>query len=256
VGGGHGRASCCARIIAMRSIPRCSELWNWINARTSKRPARKKVAPVWDTRDAVAANLDARAARTGPGQRVPRSLQKIAKWLMSKPRPTARRKGQIPTVTVVPSVGPGPGPATKTNSTELRPATPNTSEAQRSTDAPARFAFVSKSRHRQKRLRLAEAMRQEGLDEPAVARATLELVDKLLGGGEPNGSEKLLLDSLKEISRTLEPQGSSGPGAGLAASDAPMIVQLVHDVPRPSRPRANQAGYESIGADEEIQHEN
>jgi hypothetical protein len=84
-------------------------------------------------------------------------------------------------------------------------------------------------------------MREEGLDEPALAKATLKLLEKLLRGKKLNGSEKLLLDLLKEISRTLEPQGSTGVGSGSSATDAPMIVQLVHDVPRPSRTRGGEA---------------
>jgi hypothetical protein len=98
-------------------------------------------------------------------------------------------------------------------------------------------AIVSKSRQRQKLLRIAEAMREEGLDEPALARTYLELLEILRQGKELTGSEKLLLDLLKELARTLEPQGSSGNGAD-SAPDSPMVVQLVHDVPRPLRTHA------------------
>lgn len=96
------------------------------------------------------------------------------------------------------------------------------------------FPLISKSRLRQKQLRLAEAMREEGLDESALARAYAELVQKLFNGEESSASDKLLVDLLKEMSRTLEPQGATGAAAS-SASDLPVVVQLLHEVPRPVR---------------------
>jgi hypothetical protein len=102
------------------------------------------------------------------------------------------------------------------------------------------FKFLSKSRQRHKQMRIAEAMREAGCDEPAVARGYVRVVQKLLGGKEGNASDKLLVELLKEISRTLEPQGAAGGGAA-GTSDLPTVVQLIHDVPRPVRERADAA---------------
>ena len=102
------------------------------------------------------------------------------------------------------------------------------------------FQCLSKSRQRHKQMRIAEAMREAGCDEPAVARGYVRVVQKLLGGKEGNASDKLLVELLKEISRTLEPQGAAGGGAA-GTSDLPTVVQLIHDVPRPVRERADAA---------------
>ena len=83
-----------------------------------------------------------------------------------------------------------------------------------------------------KRVRLAEAMRLEGLDERAVAETYVVVVEKLRNGTkDENGTQKALVDVLKECSRILEPP--RGPGAG--SGDVPAIVNLYHNVPRPMR---------------------
>jgi hypothetical protein len=93
-------------------------------------------------------------------------------------------------------------------------------------------AILSESRQREKTTRLAEALREGGLDEGAVARAYTKLLQKLLESAEANGNDKLTLDVLKELGRTLEPVGSANTGAETEGS---MVLQLVHDIPRPSR---------------------
>lgn len=97
---------------------------------------------------------------------------------------------------------------------------------------PAPFAGV---RQRQKLLRIAEAMREQGVDESASGDANARLLNKLLKGEKPNGSEKLLLDLLKEIVRLLEPNSSAATVEG-CATDGPIV--LVHDIPRPVRTRS------------------
>ena len=101
-------------------------------------------------------------------------------------------------------------------------------------EAAEEFEFISQSRSRQKQTRIAEALRGEGFDESALGRAYVKLVRKLFAGKKASGNDKLLVDVLKEISRTLEPP-NPGSGASASASDGPMIVQLLHDVPRPVR---------------------
>lgn len=87
------------------------------------------------------------------------------------------------------------------------------------------------------RVRLSEAFRIHGLDEHFVARKYVSLVDKLDNENESAGSaEKLLFDVLKENSRVLEPVRTLGAPGALIPSDAPVIVNLVHQVDRPVRP--------------------
>jgi hypothetical protein len=90
--------------------------------------------------------------------------------------------------------------------------------------------------NRKKRLKLAEALREQGSDELKVAEVLHALTAKLTQNKEPGAagvaSAKLLLDVLKEITHVLEPQkavGSSDSG------DAPQFIRLVHNVPRPVR---------------------
>jgi hypothetical protein len=90
-------------------------------------------------------------------------------------------------------------------------------------------------RQRQKLLRIAEAMREQGAGEDAFGNASAYLLNKLVRGEKPNGSEKLLLDLLKEIVRLLEPNSSAATVEG-CATDGPVV--LVHDIPRPVRTRA------------------
>ena len=101
--------------------------------------------------------------------------------------------------------------------------------------AAGKFEFISKSRSRQKQTRIAEALRGEGFDESALGRAYVKLVRKLFAGKKASGNDKLLVDVLKEISRTLEPPNPGSGASSPSTADGPMIVQLLHDVPRPVR---------------------
>jgi len=100
--------------------------------------------------------------------------------------------------------------------------------------------ILSESHRREKTTRVAEAMREGGLDERALARAYTKLLQKLLESGEGNANDKLSLDVLKEVGRTLEPAGSASAGSGFEAEEA-TVVQLVHGIPRPSRSRGSDA---------------
>src|ERR1700678_1877429 len=68
--------------------------------------------------------------------------------------------------------------------------------------------ILSKARQREKTTRVAEAMREGGLDEAALARAYTTLLQKLLESAEGNANDKLTLDVLKEVGRNLEPAGA------------------------------------------------
>jgi hypothetical protein len=99
-------------------------------------------------------------------------------------------------------------------------------------------AILSESRQPEKTTRVADAMREGGLDERALARAYTKLLQKLLESAEGNVNDKLTLDVLKELGRTLEPAGSTSAVTDMEGS---MALQLVHDIPRPSR--SGNAGF-------------
>jgi hypothetical protein len=74
-----------------------------------------------------------------------------------------------------------------------------------------------------------------GLDEHAIAKKYVHVVRKLSGSTpDPGGVHKLLVDTLKECSRQIE---ASNPPPRAPNPDAPVIVQLVHSVARPTRPQ-------------------
>ncbi len=85
---------------------------------------------------------------------------------------------------------------------------------------------------RRKQYALDEALRREGLDETGYARKLGGFFDQVEGNAKV-AKLKLMLDGLKELSRHLEPKRS---GATDADAETPAVVQLVHNVDRPSRP--------------------
>ncbi|MGB8521810.1 MAG: hypothetical protein WCD43_02495 [Candidatus Acidiferrales bacterium] len=78
---------------------------------------------------------------------------------------------------------------------------------------------------------LAQALREEGIDERAIAQGFASLHSKL-SGSEDKGDLKLFFDVLKENHRTLEPPSSSDRSS---ADDGPVTIILKHNVPRPAR---------------------
>ena len=80
-------------------------------------------------------------------------------------------------------------------------------------------------------MKIGDAMRAIGLDEPRLAR----LFRALLGRLNKPRSEKLLLEAIKESCRLLEAYPPSRPTSA-AASHAPYVpITLVTFVPRPAR---------------------
>ncbi|MGA9571305.1 MAG: hypothetical protein WBS17_14555 [Candidatus Acidiferrales bacterium] len=90
--------------------------------------------------------------------------------------------------------------------------------------------------NRKKRLKLAEALRERGLDESKVAATYSGLAEKLSRNKEEGAvgvaAAKLLFDVLKELADCLEPQRTAG---NSDAGEAPQFVRLIHNVPRPVR---------------------
>jgi hypothetical protein len=186
---------------------------------------------VWDTQNAVAANLDARAARTGPGNRVSRSLLSV----------TMRRGAKEPTLEK---------PCKRLRKSRRQKKSDSGDGKRIATLAPKVVAgrgddadaeIFSEGRERQKLLRIGEALREVGFDERAFARICKRQLQRLLKIDKPSAADKSLADLLKEIGRFLEPGGSVPASAPVA--DLPAVVQLIHDIPRPVRTRPDTDGY-------------
>jgi hypothetical protein len=86
-----------------------------------------------------------------------------------------------------------------------------------------------KPRKARPRYKLADAMREIGLDELKVAKTMNSLINGLRRGPK---NEKLLLDAVKESIRVLDP-GKTTLSAG--TPDGPVAVILEHTVPLPDR---------------------
>jgi hypothetical protein len=97
-------------------------------------------------------------------------------------------------------------------------------------------AIIRRPEMRQRRVKLAEAMREVGLDEAAVAETLMEVLMRRRKPASSNSpdiaADKFLLDVVKESVRILD-------GARAAASDTaeelPTIFRLTHHIPRPAR---------------------
>ena len=85
-------------------------------------------------------------------------------------------------------------------------------------------------------------MREQGLDERALAKVYVGVLDRFLQNGDAKGSEKTLVDLIKEITRVLQPvPAANSATASKAKPDAAVVVRLLHDVPRPARNRIAEA---------------
>jgi hypothetical protein len=99
------------------------------------------------------------------------------------------------------------------------------------TKAPVATA-VAKTTPFQLRIKIGDAMRSLGLDEPRLARLFRSLLRRL---NKPK-SEKLLLEAVKETCRLLEAYPASRPSPSGPGSASPIIpIQFITVVPRPER---------------------
>ena len=82
-----------------------------------------------------------------------------------------------------------------------------------------------------KKVGLAEALREEGIDERKIARGYANTHNKL-GDSADKGDIKLFVEVLKENTRTLEAtRAPDRRGAG----EGPVTIIMRHNVPRPAR---------------------
>lgn len=112
----------------------------------------------------------------------------------------------------------------------------------RTSNDSAGSGIGGESEQREKPLSLAEALREQGLDDRALARVYIELLDRFLQNGDAKSSEKTLVDLIKEITRVLQPVAAANSVATTKARpDTAVVVRLLHDVPRPVRNRIGEA---------------
>lgn len=123
---------------------------------------------------------------------------------------------------------------------------PNSSSAAAPAPVAGSAVKTAPRRRRPRRLRkpvrIGDALRREGVDERTIAETYAgEIVELKEKKRKDGGIKKLLFDMLKECSRHLE---SSRPTERSGAGDTPVTVQLVHVVPRPERPPADEGNGE------------
>jgi hypothetical protein len=183
--------------------------------------------------DAAAESGQGRAARViaEPPRTTKRRAAKVAASTKADPGPGEDRGAESAAAEVV---GKSSGRTTATaKDSENTGAVP--SDDVKSVEELAR-AIRRDPEKRKKRLKLAEAVREYGLDEAKVAELLHALAAKLSQNKEIGAvgvaNAKLLLDVLKEITHVLEPQRAVG---NSDSSDAPQFVRLIHNVPRPVR---------------------
>jgi hypothetical protein len=131
-----------------------------------------------------------------------------------------------------------PKPKPRQNPASARPAVKNATGKPAPVQSVADLMIGScrNPENRRKRLKMSEAYREFGLDEPRLAAYLFGMAEKL-SRNEENGAvgvanSKLLLEVLKEVADSLEPHKTSGVND---SSDAPQFVRLVHNIPRPVR---------------------
>ena len=84
-------------------------------------------------------------------------------------------------------------------------------------------------KHHAKKVRVSDALREEGLDERGLARTLKGVIDRQLAMGPEDGpDDRFVTSTVMGMLRMLEDEGS-----GAALGQAP--VRLIHNVPRPKR---------------------
>ncbi|MFY9802503.1 MAG: hypothetical protein WA211_21195 [Candidatus Acidiferrales bacterium] len=83
---------------------------------------------------------------------------------------------------------------------------------------------------------MPEAMREVGLDEPALAEILMEIHARRRVSNPADAAkianDKFLLEFVKDCARMLEAPKSAGDATG---GEAPTVLRLLHNVPRPNR---------------------
>ncbi|MGC1633830.1 MAG: hypothetical protein WA744_00150 [Candidatus Acidiferrales bacterium] len=114
---------------------------------------------------------------------------------------------------------------------------PTESRERKKSAAPVDLpAIIRRPEMRRRRVKLAEAMREIGLDEAAVAETLMEILMRrrksTLGNSPEIAADKFLLDVVKESVRILDGAKSA---ESEATEDVPTIFRLTHHIPRPVR---------------------
>ncbi|MGA8022463.1 MAG: hypothetical protein WCC18_03290 [Candidatus Acidiferrales bacterium] len=114
---------------------------------------------------------------------------------------------------------------------------PTQSRERKKCEAPVDLPpIIRNPEMRRRRLNLAEAIREIGLDEAAVAETLMEILMRRRKPPTNNSpdiaADKFLLDVVKESIRILDRAESA---ESEAAEDVPTIFRLTHHIPRPVR---------------------
>ena len=113
---------------------------------------------------------------------------------------------------------------------------------------PKQSKLETLKRYRNKPILIGQALRRQGFDEYVAAAEYISLAEALSAdNAKVSPARKMRFDVLKELTRQLEAaQKAERTSAEAAAADAPVMVQLVHAVPRPER-----AGSETLDSKKE-----
>ena len=131
-----------------------------------------------------------------------------------------------------------------------KPRSKHHAKPHRQKSAPSHARPASpKTRRRPTRVRIGEALRTHGLDEHVVAANYAQMAEKFgKDGASVTAADKIRFDLLKECSRQIEASNDAEQKAAkekeaqrAPSPDAPVIVQLVHNVERPERPTPDPA---------------
>jgi hypothetical protein len=123
-----------------------------------------------------------------------------------------------------------PAPKSSASSREKNKRAEKERARQADLRAAMRTARASSAPSECKPVKLAEALREKGIDERTIAESYANLHGKL-GRSEDKGDLKLLVEVLEKNARTLEPPRPPD----RSGSDGPVTVILQHCVPRPQR---------------------
>ncbi len=120
-----------------------------------------------------------------------------------------------------------------TNATRKMTQSPERKNREAAHDVPP---IIRNPEMRRRRVKLAEAMREIGLDEAVVAETLMEILTRRRKSPPDNSpdiaADKFLLDVVKESVRILDGAKSA---ANEMAEDVPTILRLTHHIPRPVR---------------------
>ncbi len=237
VRGRRGPATFCAVRTGMRSIRRCWESWS---SSKSKRLGRRRrlrlngVPPMWDMRNVAAEKTMPLRLDPDPARACPAPIRRTA---IRSRRPRELKPAEREAAEQVIATFLGEEAKLSTNASPKPTHKPLESRERKKSATPADLPpIIRRPEMRRRRMKLAEAMREVGLDEAAVAETLMEILTRRRKSPSSESADvakdKLLLDVVKVSVRILDAARSAETEA---AEDVPTIFRLTHHIPRPVR---------------------